>query len=136
MFTQGVEMRRLTLALLPLIAACASGPTPEQLAAADYGAETHPAECTALAEKVIADALKDPSSAQFRSAPCFKGYWRSVPLLGMDLAYGWIQQGEVNGKNVYGGYVGFRPYKALIKNGSVVRYCISDKDGTCMPIGR
>ena len=129
-------MKRLSLALLPLIAACASGPTPEQLATADYGSEMLPAECTAVAEKVVSDSLKDPSSAQFRSSPCFKGYWRSIPVLGMDIAYGWIQQGEINGKNAYGGYVGFRPYKALIKNGKVTRFCISDKDGICMPVGQ
>lgn len=120
---------------LPFLAACASGPTKEQLANANYGRDMSPTECVAVSERVIANSLKDPGSAQFRHSQCFKGHWGSVPILGMGVEFGWIQQGEVNGKNSYGGYVGFRPYQVLIKNGTVVRYCISDKDGICVPSG-
>lgn len=91
-------------------------------------------ECIAIAEKAIANSLKDHSSAQFhRAGACKKGYWNSVPLLGMQVAFGWLQGGEVNGKNSYGGYVGFRPYRVLMKDGAAVRYCISDKDDICIP---
>jgi len=93
-------------------------------------------ECTSIAEKLIADTLKAPGSAQFRNGQCFKGHWGSAPVLGMGVAFGWIQKGEVNGKNAYGGYVGFRPYQVLIKDGVPVRYCMSDSDGICMPKGR
>lgn len=120
---------------LPFLAACASGPTQEQLSGANYGRDIPAAECVAVAERVIADRLKDPGSAQFRNSQCFKGYWNSVPLLGMDVKFGWIQKGEVNGKHSYGGYVGFRPYQVLIRDGAAIRYCISDADGICMPAG-
>jgi len=93
-------------------------------------------ECTAIAEKLIADTLKDPGSAQFRNGQCSKGHWGSVPVLGMGAVFGWLQKGEVNGKNSYGGYVGFRAYQVLIKNGVPVRYCMSGSDGICMPKGR
>ena len=124
------------LVYLPFLAACASGPTQEQFSNANYGRDLSPIECVAVAEKVIANSLKDPGSAQFRHSQCFKGHWSSVPLLGMGVEFGWIQQGEVNGKNSYGGYVGFKPYQVLIKNGTAVRYCINDKDGICVPSGR
>lgn len=119
-----------------LLTACATAPTQEAIATADYGKDMTPAECITLAETVVSNGFNDPSSAQFRHKPCFKGAMNSVPILGMKAAFGWIQQGEVNAKNVYGGYVGFRPYNVLIKDGSVVRYCVTDKDGLCMPTGR
>jgi hypothetical protein len=125
---------KLPLLMLPLLAACASGPTQEQIDSADYGKEMAPAECVAIAERLIADKLKDPSSAQFRSSSsCFKGHWGAAPIFGMKAEFGWVQTGEVNGKNAYGGYVGFRPYRVLMKNGRAIRYCTGDKDGLCMP---
>lgn len=124
-----------TLAAI-LVAGCASAPTQQQLANADYGAPMSPSECKERAEQVIANQLKDPSSAQFRNeAPCFTGWMSSVPILGMKVAFGYLQEGEVNGKNSFGGYVGFRPYMVLIRNGEVVRSCMTDSDGICMPSG-
>lgn len=135
-----MKLSRITkkwpLFVLPFLAACASGPTPEQFSTANYGREIPAAECVSVAERVIANSLKDPSSAQFRHAQCYQGYWGSAPILGMGVQFGWIQIGEVNGKNSYGGYVGFRPYKVLIRDGEAIRYCMSNKDGICMPVGR
>lgn len=125
---------KLPLLMIPLLAACAAGPTQQQLDNADYGQDMAPSECIAIAERLVADKLKDPSSAQFRnSSTCFKGHWGANPFLGMKTEFGWMQMGEVNGKNSFGGYVGFRPYRVLIKNGRAIRYCTSDKDGLCMP---
>jgi hypothetical protein len=129
------HMKWSALVALSFISACASGPTQEQLASADYGRDIPPAECVSVAERVIADSLKDPGSAQFRHAQCFKGHWGSAPIFGMGVAFGWIQQGEVNAKNSYGGYVGFKAYQVLIKNGTAIRYCINNKDGICVPSG-
>ena len=131
-----IIMKWPILVSLPFLAACASGPTQEQLSNANYGRDIPTAECVSVAERVIADSLKDPSSAQFRHSQCFRGYWGSAPILGMGIEFGWVQKGEVNGKNSYGGYVGFRPYQALIRDGAVIRYCVSDEDGVCMPSGR
>ena len=137
-----MEIRPLLKSSIPIfiafsaavLASCASVPTAEQLASANYGREISPQECVSIAEQVIANALKDPSSAQFRHENCIKGYWSSVPILGMPIEYGWFQQGEVNGKNSFGGYVGFAPYQVLIRDGRVVRYCMSDSEGLCMPV--
>lgn len=52
------------------------------------------------AQKAVANALKDPNAAQFRN----------VRLVGyLD---GSVICGEVNGKNSYGGYIGFSPFVA------------------------
>lgn len=129
------KIKFAVLAFMSFLTACATGPTQEQLSNADYGRDIPTDECTTTAQHIVADSLKDPSSAQFRNTQCFKGYWGSAPILGLDVAFGWIERGEVNGKNAFGGYVGFRPYQVLIKDGSVVRYCITDQNGLCVPAG-
>jgi hypothetical protein len=119
------------------LAGCASAPNQQETANADYGRAMSPAECKTLAEQTISSKLKDPSSAQFRNEqPCFKGWMSSVPVLGIKAAFGYLQKGEVNGKNSFGGYVGFRPYMVLMKDGLVVRSCITDADGICLPDGQ
>jgi len=118
------------------ISGCASAPTAEQITNADYGREMSSDECRSVAERTIAYTLKDPNSAQFRHQPCYKGWVSSVPILGMSAAFGYVQAGEVNAKNSFGGYVGFRSYQALLRNGAVVRSCVSDEKGLCIPRGQ
>lgn len=92
-----------------------------------------PSECLQIAESAIADQLKDPGSAEFRNEdPCHKGFSNNVPLLGRSAKFGYIQNGEVNGKNSFGGYVGFRQYHVLMRNGVVVASCITDSNGICI----
>lgn len=127
-----IKLAATALGLLCL-GGCASAPTQQQIAAADYGRPMTQSECLSIAEQAIADQLKDPSSAQFRNeAPCHTGYSNNVPLLGRSAQFGYIQDGEVNGKNGFGGYVGFRPYHVLMRNGVVVVSCITDANGICM----
>lgn len=54
----------------------------------------------AKATGTVRNALKDPGSAQFRRVRLQK------------YKNGYVVCGEVNGKNSYGGYVGFRPFVA------------------------
>jgi len=122
--------------LLLVFTGCASGPTTEQLSRANYGRNMMAAECVAIAEQVVGNRLRDPNSAQFRHLQCYQGYWTSVPVRGMGVEFGWRQEGQVNAKNAFGGYVGFRSYYVLIRDNSVIRYCISDENGLCVPIGR
>jgi hypothetical protein len=125
------------LAAAGLLAGCASAPTQQEISHADYGQPMTQQQCLSISEAAIANQLKDPSSAQFRDeVPCHTGWVSSVPLLGMKAAFGYVQSGEVNGKNSFGGYVGFRPYLVLMKNGYVVRSCITDQNGICIPSGR
>ena len=118
------------------LTSCASAPTQQQIASANYGAAMAPEQCKSIAEESIANQLRDPGSAQFRNEQlCHQGWVSSVPLLGMKAAFGYVQRGEVNGKNAFGGYVGFRPFLVLIRDGVVVRSCITDSDGLCIPNG-
>jgi len=128
--------KKLTLLILTItLTSCASGPSQEQLANADYGRAMTATECISIAEQVVASGLRDPSSAQFNhGAACYQGWVSSSPILGLPVGFGWLQRGQVNGRNAYGGYVGFTPYLVLIKNGRAERYCITDSDGLCMPI--
>ncbi len=63
-------------------------------------AKTAPEQVIEAAKKSLADTLKDPSSAQFRNVR-FVEYLDGVVICG-----------EVNGKNSYGGYVGFKDFVA------------------------
>lgn len=120
-------------ALFATLGGCASAPSMQQIETADYGQPITPSECLGIARQAIANQLKDPSSAQFRNEePCHTGYSNNVPLLGRSAQFGYIQNGEVNGKNSFGGYVGFRPYHVLIRDGIVVASCITDNNGICI----
>ncbi|MDP3294934.1 MAG: hypothetical protein Q8M37_09350 [Nevskia sp.] len=128
-------MKGIVVAVAALmVSGCASLPTPEQLSVADYGSDMTPEECVSVVERTLANTLKDPGSAQFRHSPCIKGALNSVPVMGLPVVYGWLQQGQLNAKNSYGGYVGFRSYMAMIRNGAVVRYCLAMENGTCAPV--
>tara|TARA_B100000287_G_scaffold104052_1_gene96287 strand:+ start:467 stop:856 length:390 start_codon:yes stop_codon:yes gene_type:complete len=124
---------KLFLFISLFLSSCASAPSSEELANADYGRLITTSECKSIAEARIRSTLKDPSSAIFTSNGCTSGYWHSVPVMGLPIAYGYLQSGTVNAKNSFGGYVGARSYSVLIRNGIVVRYCIVDDDGLCFP---
>jgi len=62
------------------------------------------------AKRVVADSLRDPSSAQFRNV-------RVVPF-----GQGSVICGEVNGKNAYGGYVAFFPLTAGVAVAQIASY--------------
>lgn len=63
----------------------------------------------AEAETAMSQTLKDPSSAQFRNVRVLRG----VPnLKGEPID---VVCGEVNGKNSYGGYIGFSPWIYIAK---------------------
>ena len=57
----------------------------------------------ATAKRTISAGLKDPDSAKFRNLAVYR------PATGKGLAL----CGEINAKNMYGAYVGFRPFFSL-----------------------
>lgn len=119
--------------VLLIFSSCASKPTDIELRYAYYGQSMSEEECAKIADEHISMSLKDPYSAQFKNSKCYRGYWPSVPILLLPLEFGYVQDGYVNAKNAYGVYVGFRPYRTLIRDGKVIRSCISDEDGVCIP---
>ena len=98
------------------LASCATAPPPQDV---DYGAP--PAHYMDAVHRYLDEILKDPSTAQYRelSAP-FKGYVQAGLLYGGRRTYGWMVNVEVNAKNSYGGYVGFRTYSFLFRGEQLV----------------
>ena len=79
----------LALAALVLIAATRPAPKPSPDAA-----------LFAEARRVTANQMRDPDSARFRN----------LRKVRSDMDQGWKVCGEINAKNAYGGYVGYRVF--------------------------
>ncbi len=102
------------------LAGCAGGPpTAEQIAAADYGSPISQADAQAKATSYLKTTLKDPSSAQIDWDKVDKGWMRDAAIQGGQLYYGYKLDANVNAKNSFGGYVGYRKYMFLFQNGNL-----------------
>lgn len=120
MRTMSAQMLVLAL-LIPLLVGCATGsPTAEELVAADYGAPISQQDAEALANAWLDGHLKDPLSAQKRWKPMYTGWFREAPIHGGALRFGYRLDGEINAKNSFGGYTGFKPYNFMFHNGSII----------------
>lgn len=96
---------------------CAAGPpTAEQLANADYGASISQAEAEAKATEWLRGTLKDPASAQIEWSPVQQGWIRKAPIEGGRLVFGYSLNAQINAKNSFGGYNGFKPYIFLFRD--------------------
>lgn len=103
-----------------ILAACATGPpTQEELATADYGSIISQEDAQRKAQSFISSSLKDPNSAQYQWGNVEKGWIRHAPAYGGGLVFGYILDVNVNAKNSFGGYVGFKPYQFVFYNGVI-----------------
>jgi len=101
------------------LAACATAPTTEQLANADYGAP--PAEDhQQVIKEWFAERLIDPTSPLYSFGNPVQGFTQENSFYGTQLQFGWIVCGAVNGKNRMGAYVGREPFFTLFKDGKMV----------------
>mgnify|MGYP005851583673 CR=1 FL=1 len=100
---------------------CASGPpTAEQFANADYGTPITQTDAEAKATALVRTFLKDPDSALFDWDQVERGWVRDVSLFGGELSFGYILRGQINARNGFGGYTGYKPYLFMFKNGEIV----------------
>lgn len=112
-------MKSKTSAILCVTAcltACGSPPPPlasHDLSAATLFRDRLPVQSLPLSpsklasfKAAVADEMKDPQSVQFRKLKGVKDAKGNEGLCG-----------EINAKNSYGGYIGFKPFYALIGNG-------------------
>lgn len=115
-------MRLISLMLLSLflIAGCASKPTPEQIQAANYGASVYQEDAEKAVKSFFDIYLKDPDSAKYSFGTVYRGYMVGSVFEGRKIEAGFLLDVTVNAKNSYGGYVGAKPYKFLIRNDKLV----------------
>ncbi len=120
-------MKKLFLlaAVVMILAGCAlaNKPTPEQIAAADYG--NYPDNYQEIIINYMLDRFYDPN-------PVYKGWTPPVKAHAYDMNgayYGYKTCVEANPKNRMGGYTGFKLYRFLIKNGGVVFFDSSGQGG-------
>ncbi len=111
----------ILVALAFVLAGCASGPTPQDIAAADYGSVPDQSEAEATVKEFFDRYLKDPASAQYRFGKTEKGYMISDSFDGSQLYAGYLVRVEVNAKNSYGGYTGWSRYQFIFNNGQMLR---------------
>jgi hypothetical protein len=95
---------------------CASLPTPEQSASADYG--SYPENHESIVKGYYAQVLKDPESARYGTITTPQKYWLGNRFDGAK--YGYLVCATLNAKNSYGGYVGNQTDGLLIRNGSII----------------
>ncbi len=120
-FYKGIKtaMKLAPLALIMLlIASCASLPTPEQAATADYG--SYPNNYEDIVKDYFAKTLKDPDSVKYQSISTPKKFWLGDKFTGA--RFGYLVCVTLNAKNSYGGYVGYQTDGLLIRNGLIVEY--------------
>jgi hypothetical protein len=108
------------LVVLLLFVGCYARPTPEQLAASNPG--PYPDNYQDVVREAFQYALFDPFSAQYQMQAPEKGWTSNT---GDGIRYGWYVRGLVNAKNRFGGYVGFKPFGVVIRDGQVLWSYIS-----------
>lgn len=95
------------LALLLALSGCTTA-TNEEPKVVDYGPQ--PENIQERTQQYIESQLKDPDSAKYRWGRVSKAWVFPGLLNGGGRWYGWVQIVEVNAKNGFGGYVGYKPY--------------------------
>lgn len=114
--------KKISLAVFVFgLVGCASQPTQQEMAAADYGTPIVQADCEAKVKAIMDVYLKDPSSASYKFGTCKKAGWNSIPIMGIPKEYGYEIPVAINAKNSFGGFTGLKAYSFLIRNGSVIR---------------
>lgn len=109
-------MRATALATIAFMAlsSCASVPSEQELQNADYGnppGRDHQGRIRSAFESI----LLDPSSARFKYAAPEKGWGRGK----QGFIYGWVVMTDVNSKNKFGAFTGWKTYKVLLREREV-----------------
>ncbi|MDQ7962786.1 hypothetical protein RDI61_01800 [Pseudomonas plecoglossicida] len=124
------KIHRLFVALtVAAIAGCASGPTPEQIANADYGTPINQDQAEVRVKEYFDGVLKDPDSAKYKFSPIQKSHIVSSAWEGRQLYAGYVMTVKVNAKNSYGGYTGNEDYVFLFHNGELTKGLKASSNG-------
>lgn len=109
----------ITIVSAFLVGCAASPPTAEQLANADYGTPIAQADAEAKATAWLKTVLKDPESAQIDWGRVEQGWARHAPIDGGGLMFGYRMDAQINARNGFGGYTGYKAYLFIFKNGEL-----------------
>lgn len=101
------------------LSGCASAPSEADLRSADYGTPIAQDEAERQAVSYLETRLLDAASAQYKWASIERGWARDAIISGGGVYYGYLLVGQINAKNSYGGYVGFRRYQFIFQNGKL-----------------
>jgi hypothetical protein len=110
----------LMFLLCVLLSGCASKPTPEQISNADYGASVYQVDAEKAVREFFGIYLKDPDSARYSFGTVYRGYVVGSAFEGRKVEGGFLLDVTVNAKNSFGGYVGAKPYRFLIRNDRLI----------------
>jgi hypothetical protein len=101
------------------ISGCATAPSADEEARADYG--EMPTDFQTPIKAYLDQNLKDPASVQLRNWTIpVKSWIRDAPIAGRALHFGWVVNVDVNAKNSYGGYRGFQTYQFMLHGNMIV----------------
>lgn len=115
----------IALALIgAALSACATPPTAQQVASADYG--PFPDSYQETIKTYMASVLKDPDSARFDFSRTPVKAWYGYG----EKTFGWATCAGVNAKNSYGGYTGSQPSYFFMRNGYVQQARHGGTDGS------
>ena len=101
---------------------------------ADYGIP--PVNYEQTIKEHFESVLKDPESAIYRFGQPIKAYENEGLFFGGKLIWlGYLVDVEVNAKNSFGGYVGYKPYIFLFNGNQIYKYykCFTDYEDIEIP---
>ena len=108
-------MKHLVLIFALALAGCVSAPTQQEMSAADYGPV--PTNYESTIKDYLSQTLKDPYSADIKYLFEPRKDWSG---LGGNKQFGYAVCAQVNAKNSFGAYTGFKLAYFLIRNDQVV----------------
>lgn len=109
----------LALVVTLCLSACATVKTPAagDMANADFGQPMTQAQVEEQVHIFFDATLKDPGSAQIMCGNFKTGWMKDRAIFAKTVTYGYRIDCQVNAKNSYGGYTGFKSYKFLARDG-------------------
>ncbi len=88
---------------------------------ADYGSPVSQKDAESGAMKFMRAYLKDPHSAQYEWGTVQQAWIHMQPTAFKPRIYGYALEASINGKNGYGGYVGFKPFRFFYRDGKLIQ---------------
>jgi len=108
--------RAFTIALFAAaLTGCAAGFQKLDPSTVNWGERPTPAQVESAVKRHFEFALKDAESARYQISTPYRGYANEGALAGGGIRWaGYLVDVQVNAKNSFGGYTGYKPYQVLL----------------------